>query len=101
MALDKSDYVAEEEKKRKSDGDNDTGPMNSNDGSSDKYDDTAPEYVPRREGLKAQRKKPGSYTRREYGLHLTPRQAISQLGAVAVEPMITEIKPVLETCSGR
>ena len=67
--------------------------MNSNDGSSEKYDDTALEYVPRREGLRTQRKKPGSYTRRQYGLHdLTSRQAISQLGAVAVESMITEIK---------
>ena len=82
MELDKSDKVADEEKERKSDSDNDTGPMNSNDDSSDKCDDTAPEYIPRREGLRTQRKKPGSYTRREYGLHLTPRQAISQLGAV-------------------
>ena len=93
MELDKSDKVTDEEEERKSDSDNDTGPMNST--AMYKCDDTAPEYIPRREGLRTQRKKPGSYTRREYGLHLTPRQAISQLGAVAVESMMTEIKQLL------
>ena len=66
--------------------------MNSNDGRSDRCDYIAPEYVPKREAPKAECKRPEAYSRSEYGLHLTPKQAISQLGNVAVESMMKEIE---------
>ena len=53
-------------------------------------------YVPRREGLRPSRAAPGTYTRREYGLHMTARQAIDKLGNAARKSVVKEIQQLLD-----
>jgi len=56
----------------------------------------AQEPQPRREGLRANRVKPGTYTRREYGYHLTHEEAVSRLGKAASVSIVKEVKQLLE-----
>ena len=53
-------------------------------------------YVSLRPGRREMRAKPGQYTRREYGFHVTPERAIEELGAPARESIIKEIKQLLD-----
>ena len=51
--------------------------------------------VPRREGLRSNREQPGTYSRREYGFHMTALQAEEKLGRVATESLIAEVKQLM------
>ena len=53
-------------------------------------------YRPLRTGLRENRAQPGSYTRREYGYHLTAEEATSRLGLPAKLSIVKEVKQLLD-----
>jgi len=50
---------------------------------------------PRRAGLRPGRVGPGTYTRKEYGMHLSAKQAVEKLGNKAKLALVKEIKQLL------
>ena len=59
-------------------------------------DTGAVNYQPLRSGLRVNRTPPGTYTRREYGYHLSPQEAVTALGTTAKLSMIREIQQLLD-----